>query len=99
MFLRFLPETFWHTVLDTQTAKLNCLNSICLTCKIFLSEYWTAVWQLNKILFCNAEPVTSIVILKILAGHLSDRIKFSAKGNESLLVLSNSPLLFAKTAF
>ena len=39
------------------------------------------------------------MILEIFAGHLSDRIKYFVSQNEILLVLTDRPALFMKTAF
>ena len=47
---------------------------------------------------CRTVLYVIIVILEIFAGQLSDRIKYFVSQNEFLLVLTDRPALFAKTA-
>ena len=53
---------------------------------------------LVKTQFCRTVLYVIIVILVIFAGHLSDRIKYFVSQNKILLVLTDRPALFVRTA-
>ena len=65
--------------------------------KIFFHLHYDCIF------FARQKPIlvdlyVIIVIMVIFVGHLSDRIKYFVIQNEILLVLTNRPALFVKTA-
>ena len=65
---------------------------------VFAKSLADCEFLLVKTQFCRTVLYGIIVILEIFAGHLSDRIKYFVNQNEILLVLSDRPALFVKTA-